>query len=248
MKKCSKCKVEKPRSEFNRHAKARDGLYHRCRECDRAARRACRQKWREVNATVEPTLIEKRCRKCDTVKPRAAFARERSSKDGLRGKCTECENKRVSTRYVRTCLPDFYLMPRDNYKAYRDEIDERCEITGNPCRTLVIDHDHRTGLVRGFISNQQNAQIGSDEGMRGRLLARAQNRKLNKKARENARRRYEYVRDRDLEFQIALTARLFNKSPEYVREIAEKNLASGEKITAARPRKRTQEAVSEAHI
>lgn len=36
MKQCSRCKESKPVDEFNKSAKARDGLNHLCRECHRA--------------------------------------------------------------------------------------------------------------------------------------------------------------------------------------------------------------------
>ena len=37
MKRCSKCKVEKPRSEFGKDKRRPDGLYPQCRECKSAA-------------------------------------------------------------------------------------------------------------------------------------------------------------------------------------------------------------------
>jgi 5-methylcytosine-specific restriction endonuclease McrA len=39
---CSRCKQEKPRSEFGKHAKMKDGLYSQCFECRRIARAAYR--------------------------------------------------------------------------------------------------------------------------------------------------------------------------------------------------------------
>lgn len=37
MKRCSKCKVEKPRSEFGKDKRRPDGLYPQCRECKSTA-------------------------------------------------------------------------------------------------------------------------------------------------------------------------------------------------------------------
>ena len=36
---CSKCGIEKPDSEFKKDSKSKDGLYFRCKECDREYRR-----------------------------------------------------------------------------------------------------------------------------------------------------------------------------------------------------------------
>jgi hypothetical protein len=38
LKVCSKCRVEQPFQNFNRHARRADGLRPQCKECDRAAR------------------------------------------------------------------------------------------------------------------------------------------------------------------------------------------------------------------
>jgi len=40
VKRCTKCGIEKPRTEFNKHPKLKDGLRPSCRECDRRSQRA----------------------------------------------------------------------------------------------------------------------------------------------------------------------------------------------------------------
>ena len=35
MKKCTKCGIEKPLTEFHKHKETKDGLYGRCKQCAR---------------------------------------------------------------------------------------------------------------------------------------------------------------------------------------------------------------------
>lgn len=50
MKVCSKCKVEKPKAEFNRNAKRKDGLRSECKGCMAAYKAANREKIAAQNA------------------------------------------------------------------------------------------------------------------------------------------------------------------------------------------------------
>lgn len=54
MKVCSRCKKEKPLTEFHRCATARDGMGHRCKECSKAVSRAYREK--------RPDYFKRKCR------------------------------------------------------------------------------------------------------------------------------------------------------------------------------------------
>lgn len=53
-KRCSKCKVTKPASEFNRHSKRKDGLQNYCKGCSRAAwKRDYHQKDHYLNVIIK---------------------------------------------------------------------------------------------------------------------------------------------------------------------------------------------------
>jgi hypothetical protein len=44
MKKCAKCKIEKPFSEFTKHTRHKDGLRCRCKECESEDRKEAKKK------------------------------------------------------------------------------------------------------------------------------------------------------------------------------------------------------------
>lgn len=59
LKVCSRCRVAKPKADFNRRSKcSRDGLQHRCRDCGKALSR----EWYERNKDTERQKARKRAR------------------------------------------------------------------------------------------------------------------------------------------------------------------------------------------
>ncbi|ACH62177.1 hypothetical protein MYRNA_210 [Mycobacterium phage Myrna] len=60
MKTCSRCKVEKPRSEFHRWSKAKDGLNHHCKDCVSDKAKARYRRSPEWRAKLVENAIERR--------------------------------------------------------------------------------------------------------------------------------------------------------------------------------------------
>jgi len=124
----------------------------------------------------------KQCSTCDVVKYLSAFyLRADTSKH--RAQCNECFNKvrrsiyhnnvehyrRKRREYAATdrekgqakdrYLKRTYGLTLSEYKEQCATQDNRCEICDIQC-SLVVDHDHDTGEVRGLLCNNCNTGIG----------------------------------------------------------------------------------------
>jgi hypothetical protein len=80
------------------------------------------------------------------VKPVTAFAIWRAKKDGLNGRCRVCRSIEQQERIFGVAAPP----------------DGLCEICGerDGDKALAVDHDHKTGKVRGFLCSPCNLGLG----------------------------------------------------------------------------------------
>ena len=123
MKKCSKCGEWLVASSVNFHKgkKEKYGLKAECKKCRAEHNKAYRRKRREKkleeyfieqrrkeletkkvkeeDAEAKVTVTEKRCSKCGRILPAEAFYKHKTTKDGLRPYCKECEIKNNKERY-----------------------------------------------------------------------------------------------------------------------------------------------------
>lgn len=112
---CSKCKVERDRSEFYDNKTAKDGLNWQCKQCQQAYYRQHRLRLsigdRErklgrvagVRTKTEVNAKEKVCRLCKQLKPRSEFYRVNRMADKLNARCKEClkTNRTISNNKYR---------------------------------------------------------------------------------------------------------------------------------------------------
>jgi hypothetical protein len=119
------------------------------------------------------------CRKCGISKPVTAF-----HKQGRRGRhswCKECFNAYAretrsrnysSEQKQRWNLSRRYKMTRQAVAAMLDAQGGRCGICAGQLHKPHIDHDHRTGKVRGLLCHRCNIVIGGweDEAFRTAAL------------------------------------------------------------------------------
>lgn len=114
--KCTKCDVFKPWSEFTKAARGRNGRDSRCKGCARAyyesnrlkinARQLARyHKLQEPHRVAKRKLDReaissqvKRCCRCRVVKPKKAFTKDRNRKDGLKPRCRDCRSVEFKDR------------------------------------------------------------------------------------------------------------------------------------------------------
>lgn len=137
----------------------------------------------------------KKCNKCKVEKSMDEFHRLASNKDGRQPVCKACANEyrrqwvrnnpekqlqakarqgaeynRVSSRYwhgIRRGIK----MTRAEYEEAR--LITHCEICGDPVAGLThhLDHDHKTGRLRGVLCNHCNSGLGHFRDSPERLTA-----------------------------------------------------------------------------
>ena len=113
------------------------------------------------------------CTQCKKDKPEGDYyvRKDRPSGKGRLSECKECMKSRVMDRYKKD--PDLVNDKRAAkvYGITLEQVQEMREQSGGICsicnregkhhhKRLVIDHDHKTGKVRGLICSTCNSMIG----------------------------------------------------------------------------------------
>lgn len=102
----------------------------------------------------------KQCHMCGTLKPadKVHFKPEKRNKDGLTVTCRECANKRYKM-YRKTRPDSRWNLPPYQLTRFREAKQQtECVICGEPA--TVVDHDHRTGHIRGALCHPCNTGLG----------------------------------------------------------------------------------------
>ena len=94
----------------------------------------------------------KYCPPCNTMKSRDLFSNSTQAKDGKQGMCKGCF--RIYQRAKK------YGLSEKHFRLLLESQDYECAICGKPDRSLVVDHSHVTGKVRGLLCNPCNTGIG----------------------------------------------------------------------------------------
>jgi len=114
-KRCAKCGLEKPLTEFYRREMSTDGRQGRCKECEKQRRK---ERYRKIEAADGLRDLEQRvrvlelradlhkgtkvCAKCVQVKPLEEFHRNKRLKDGRNSYCKSCTSCMTKTYRART--------------------------------------------------------------------------------------------------------------------------------------------------
>lgn len=134
--------------------------------------------------TIEQT---KRCSKCKKVRPFSAFSKNRIYKDGLAHRCKKCRqeynrslqgratkkrynklygttvNGQAARRRAKARTRGFSITSND-YNYLYEQQQGCCAICGRHQsefdRRLAIDHDHKTGQIRGLLCTHCNLALG----------------------------------------------------------------------------------------
>lgn len=149
-------------------------------ECDRAAaaRGLCNRHYLSARRTARmarPIPIGmKRCVVCDQPKAFSEFAAHGGCRDGFRPECKDCTSRyqKVRRRSYRGEASRRYALKK-NFGITPEQYDQmlanqggKCAIckSKNPSRSgsgfFAIDHDHKTGEVRGLLCSPCNSGIG----------------------------------------------------------------------------------------
>jgi Recombination endonuclease VII len=133
-----------------------------------------------------PEPVEKVCSRCHATKLLSEFHRQKSARFGRHSWCKECANR---AHLARRRKPNPTARRRHNLRAKyglsAEDVEQMlmrqggvCAICRKPPARPCIDHDHRTGIVRGVLCHRCNIFMAAidDPGFRtraGHYLKRA---------------------------------------------------------------------------
>ena len=150
---CSKCRQEKPLSEFH---------YNVCKPC----RVQDTLRWRAKNPTA-PTKHAKAWyeRNRETAKAARAKAKlanpERFKEYDRKTKEKHKDKIKVYQRLVsRKYILKRYGLTVEQYEALNEKQESKCAICLVPDKRLHVDHDHKTGKVRSLLCGTCNRALG----------------------------------------------------------------------------------------
>ncbi|MEV6488632.1 endonuclease VII domain-containing protein [Actinoplanes sp. NPDC051633] len=168
---CRDCGEIKPLTDFHISPERKDGRGSYCKDCFNVrskrsyAKRIKQTHGRDVREAVEVPDGYRWCPDCSAAKPLAEFPRNASGRGGHGSYCKPCHNARGKANLDRRGGSREYHLRR-RYGIGQSEFDEllaaqggRCAICGtdNPEH---VDHDHRTGWVRGILCFNCNGGLG----------------------------------------------------------------------------------------
>jgi hypothetical protein len=135
---CAKCGQTKDVSEFHREPRALDGLKTYCRTCVAAYHKAYRLRPEVKRRRTEANRVY---RKAYDQRP---------------------ESRALKRNHL---LKNKYGITSDDYDRMLEEQGGRCAICGTDKpqgmhRRLNVDHDHKTGVVRGLVCYECNVGLG----------------------------------------------------------------------------------------
>lgn len=115
-----------------------------------------------------PTKI---CRDCEEEKSTEDFYKHKETKDRLRPTCKKCVNKSTSNYYLNNKenmvekrkayhFKKKYNLSMDELERMKEDQNYCCKICKELSDNLVVDHDHKTGTVRGLLCSNCNLAVG----------------------------------------------------------------------------------------
>ncbi|KAB2348952.1 endonuclease VII domain-containing protein [Actinomadura rudentiformis] len=186
-KECRDCGEVKPATEFWKRKASPDGLALYCRECfgrrNAASYRGGQEKlgkktrpYRRYSAVPEGM---KYCPQCREVKPLKAFGRNRATKSGLAAYCRPCHTATMAEIKQRTHGSERNYLLKLRYGITEQEVAQMAARQGGLCAICLsgaakhVDHDHKTGKVRGLLCFSCNGALGQfgDDPRRMRAAA-----------------------------------------------------------------------------
>lgn len=104
---------------------------------------------------------EKKCSSCNNVFPISEYPTRGRNRDGSKRQYDWC--KKCHSRYQRRLvLKTLFNMTPQDYEAILTLQGGVCALCKRPPKTvrLAVDHDHKTGLIRGLLCQWCNRAIG----------------------------------------------------------------------------------------
>lgn len=124
------------------------------------------------------SAVCKKCSKCQVEKPLDNFRKDKRRKSGLKNVCKACADARykeykaqnpevVRQMRYKSYLKNKYNLSVEAYNSMLESQDNKCavcksESTNNSLyKTMVVDHDHSTGYIRGLLCHPCNSTLGA---------------------------------------------------------------------------------------
>lgn len=153
-KKCRKCFIEQPLSQFHRDKCAKDGYATKCKLCMKIKQQ------HYVSMPCDTPLQSKTCSTCKIGKSPEDFDRNKCGKDGLDTRCRDCltENwlKRTYGIDMKKYLEMLNAQGGKCAICKQDQLDNPIrKKTGKP-KAFDVDHCHATNKIRGLLCNPCN--------------------------------------------------------------------------------------------
>jgi hypothetical protein len=158
-KKCTTCKIEQPLSEYRKDASRPDGIHRTCNTCNKEIQRRWYQNNKEK--AVEKSfkryhqkkdIINAKRRQQRINNPEEVRAKARANYNPIAGKVAGWKNAGIKD------------MTYERYLQMLESQNNCCAICGyhqdNFKKQLCVDHNHKTGEVRGLLCLACNGGIG----------------------------------------------------------------------------------------
>lgn len=166
MKKCSKCNINKDESHFHKDITRKDGLNSSCKECKKPNSKTYYSIHRKDRVEYAKNYREK-----NTVKI-IEYREKTKEQKSISGKLWYQQNKEVrkayyeSTKHIKRDkeYKKKYGISLEEYEILLNSQNGVCAICGNLNKTdkrLAVDHDHKTGKVRGLLCSSCNILLGN---------------------------------------------------------------------------------------
>jgi hypothetical protein len=122
----------------------------------------------------------KTCIKCEEEKTASEFYKEKRVSDGLSARCKTCAKQDAKTSYEnnkeavksrqrkkycsverrKRTLMEGYNLTVDQYDQMYQDQKGACKICEKNFSRLCVDHDHKSGKVRGLLCDRCNLMLG----------------------------------------------------------------------------------------
>jgi hypothetical protein len=172
MKNCPDCGLTKPLADFPPAKRRRDGRNTYCRQCMNVRSLRSYNAIRAAqNRPVQPARVapegQRWCPDCQTFKMLEDFPRNSASTTGLGGYCKPCHNARGRENRIKNhgSTREYHL--RRRYGIGQPDVDRMLAEQGGVCAVCEkpdpehVDHDHKTGQVRGMLCFNCNQALGN---------------------------------------------------------------------------------------
>jgi len=158
---CRGCGETKSVDDFNTNRQYKDGLSTLCKVCRLKQRQEIHAKY-GYKLQTDGTMV---CSSCKRTLPCTQFALDKTSKTGRTFVCREC-----SSKHSRAChLRKKYGLTVDVFNAMQNSQNNKCAICNRSFEDraknyfgggVCVDHNHKSGRVRGLLCNECNLALG----------------------------------------------------------------------------------------